>query len=85
MVSIALARRDSEPAHLAEVAVLGDSLLHRRGSGQHVRMRKVGHRVAARLIQEQDAFAVGNPLVGEPNPHPAPQRLGEQQPWRQRL
>ena len=47
--------------------------------------RKVGHRVATRLVQQHDIFAVGDPLVAEPHPHPAPQRLGEQQPLGQRL
>lgn len=65
--------------------MLGDPLLGDENAGLDVRMRKVGHWVAARLMQQHDVFAVGNPLLGEPHAHPAPQRLGEQQPLRQRL
>ena len=62
-----------------------DPVLVHQGVGADVASREVGHRIAARLVQEYDVFAVGDPLVPEPHPHPAPQRLGEQQSFRQRL
>ena len=65
--------------------MLGDPIFGVEHAGLDVTVREVGDRVAARLVQQHDVFAVGDPLVGKLHPHPAPQRLGEQQPRRQRL
>ena len=65
--------------------MLGDSVLDDQELRPDIASRKVGDRIAARLVKQHDVFAVDDPLVAEPHPHPAPQRLSEQQPLRQWL
>ena len=57
-------------------------LQHALGDGAE---REVGHRVVARLVQQHDIFALGDPFPAEPDAHPPAQRLGEQQPLRERV
>src|SRR5262245_38377712 len=64
---------------------MGDSIFSNEGVGTDVASWEVGHRIAARFVQEHDVLAVGDPFFAEPDAHPAAQRLGEQQSFRQRL
>lgn len=54
-----------------------------RSLGQHlgvdVREWEVGDRVAAGLVQQDHVLAVGDPLTGELNAHPAAQAFGVQE------
>jgi hypothetical protein len=47
--------------------------------------REVGNRVAARLVKQEDVLAVGDPGSAEAHSHAQPQRLGIEQPTRQRI
>ena len=60
--------------------MLGHPILGDQNPRFDVALREVGDRVAARLVQQDDVFAVGDPPVSETHPHAAAQRLGEQQP-----
>lgn len=71
MVGPTLSDPHGEPVHLAELGVAGDAVCGNQDAGADVALREVGHWVAARLVQQDDVFAVGDPLVAEPHPHPA--------------
>ena len=72
MVGLTLPYRDGEPVHLAELGVVCDAVFGNQDAGVDVALPEVGHWVAARLVQQHDVVAVGDPLVAEPHPHPAP-------------
>jgi hypothetical protein len=61
-------------------AVFGDQC-----AGEDAAAWEVGHRVAARFVQQHHIVAVGDPISAEAHPHPTPQRLGEQQVLRHRV
>src|SRR5262244_580999 len=46
-----------------------------------VRSWKVGHRIAARLKEQEDVLAIGNPVPTETHAHSPTQRLNVQQPF----
>src|ERR1700704_2196197 len=73
---------DGVPVRLTEVAMLGDSLFCGEDAGLDVAARKVGDRIAARLVQQHHILTVGDVPVAEADPHPAAQRLREQNPLR---
>jgi hypothetical protein len=75
---------DRVPGHRAEAGVICGvpaGLEYAAGDGGE---REIGDRVAARLMQQGDVLAVGDPLAAEPHAHPPAQRLGEQHPLGQR-
>jgi hypothetical protein len=54
---------------------------------EHARLevgpREVGHWVAARLVEQHDVLAVGDPAAAEVHAHAPAQRFGEQQAFGQ--
>jgi len=78
-----LAGADGVPGGKAEVTVPGGVLAGLQHAIGDIRDREVGHRVTARLVQQHDVFAVGDPCPTEPDPHATAQWLGEQQPFRE--
>ena len=46
---------------------------------RNVRLREVGYRIAARLEEQQDVLAIGNPDSSEAHAHAPTQRLDIQQ------
>jgi hypothetical protein len=75
---------DGVPGGRPEVPVLGGVHGGRQHVGKYVAEGEVGDRVVTWLVQQHDVLAVGNPGVTEPDPHPPPERFGEQQSLRQR-
>jgi hypothetical protein len=65
--------------------VLGGAVLADQDTWPDVGDREERHRIAARLVQQDHVLAVGDPFVGEPDAQSAPERLGEQHSWRERL
>jgi hypothetical protein len=55
-----------------------------RVSGDAV-LREVSDRIAARLVEQDDVLAIGDPPSTEAHPHAPPQRLGVEQSIRQRM
>jgi hypothetical protein len=50
-----------------------------------VRTGEIRDRVARRFVQQHDVVALRDGLAAQHHPHPAPQRLGIEQPGGQRL
>src|ERR1700682_5019981 len=80
MLALASFDADGEPARLAEVAMLGDSVFFGQDAGLDVAARKVGDRVATRLVKQHDVLAVDHVLITELDTHPPQERLGVQNP-----
>jgi hypothetical protein len=76
---------DAEPSRLAEVAMLGYTIFCGQDAGLHIAARKVGDRVATRLMKEYNVLAVNDVLITELDAHPTPERFGVQNPLRHRL
>jgi hypothetical protein len=55
-----------------------------RASGDAV-LREISNRVAARLVEQDDVLAIGDPRSTEAHSHAPPQRLGIEQSIRQRM
>ena len=62
-----------------------DPVLTDEHAGPDVRDREEGHRVVTGLVQQDCVLAVHDPLAGELHADAAAQRLGEQQPLRERF
>jgi hypothetical protein len=85
VIGLSLRDLDGEPLCVAEVVVLRHPVLSDQDPRFDIAEREVGNRIAARLVQQDDVFAVGDPPVSKTHPHAATQRLSEQQSRRQRL
>ena len=85
VIGLASVDADGEPSRLAEVAMLGDSLFCGQDAGLHIAARKVGDRIAARLMKQHDVLTVDDVLIAELDAHPAAQWLRVQDPLRHRL
>src|SRR5258705_7112978 len=75
----------AEPCGIAEVAMLCCSTLADEDTRSDISEREVRDGVAARLVEKDDIFAVGNPLASQFNAHPSAQGLSEQQSLWKRL
>jgi hypothetical protein len=80
-----LASADGEPGRRPEIIVPGGVIASFQYTVGDVTEREVGHRVAARLVQQHHVLAVGDTVTALPDAHPPAQRFGKQQPLRQRL
>src|SRR5260221_4904204 len=74
-----------EPLGIAEGGGPRVRFLADEYAGPNVAQREVRDRVAAGLVEQEHAFAVGDPLLGELDSEPSTKGLGEKQPFRERL
>ena len=69
VVGLSLRDLDGEPLRVAEVLVLSHPVLGDQDARFDIAAWEVSHRIATRLVQQDDVFAVGDPLVGEAHAH----------------
>jgi hypothetical protein len=75
--------RNGKPGRSAKITVLGQALCTCHCALGNVAQGKVGNGIAARLVEDYDVLAVGDPRVVEFDPHAPPQSLREEQPlWK---
>ena len=72
---VLLVRGDDVPGSEPEIGVLGGVFNAFEDVGRNVGLRKVGYRIAARLEQQEDVLAFGNPLAAEAHAHASTQTL----------
>ena len=82
---LAVAGLDGIPGRGSEVGMIRRPVSGGEDVLRDVAFGEVGDGIAARLVQEDDVIALGDPGAAEPHPHPPAQRLGVQQPRRERL
>jgi hypothetical protein len=69
---------DDVPPRLTEIPMLARVLAWLKRVRSDVGFREVGDGITPRLVQEDDVFAVSDPVI-ESNAHAPPERFGEWQ------
>jgi hypothetical protein len=80
-----LVRADAVPGRESEIGVLGRMLGAFQDIRSNVGFRKVGDRIAARLKQQKNILAFGDPTFSEAHPHAPAQSLDVQKLLGQRF
>jgi len=80
-----VADRHRVPTCLTKLLVLRGPFLSDENVGSDILAREERNRIVPGLVQQDGAFAVSDPLAREFHSQPSAQRLGEQQPVRQRV